>query len=154
MKTSFLKIFALVAIVTFSSCKDSAKEVETKAAEDAAVAEATAIRFKTDTHKSTITWKGFKPTGSHSGTITLREGIFMAKDDVIESGNFIIDMTSIAVTDIPVEEEGRLNDNPIRENFIERIFTYHRWQSLIKSGITAKSLLNFHTEHKLTCKIR
>lgn len=51
---------------------------------------------------------------------------------------------------MPIEEEGRLHDYGLRENFIERIFVYFRWQSLIKEGITAKSLLNFHSRHKLT----
>lgn len=51
---------------------------------------------------------------------------------------------------LPVEEEGRLNDNTLRENFIERIFVYHRWNKIVTNQLTAKSLLNFHTEHKLT----
>lgn len=51
---------------------------------------------------------------------------------------------------LPVEEEGRLNDNTLRENFIERIFVYHRWNKIVANQLTAKSLLNFHTEHKLT----
>ncbi len=51
---------------------------------------------------------------------------------------------------LPVEEEGRLNDFLLRENFIERVFVYHRWQTLLKDGVTAKKLLAFHTEHKLT----
>ena len=51
---------------------------------------------------------------------------------------------------LPIEEEGRLNDHKIRENFIERIFVYHRWNVLQAKGLTPKSLLNFHTEHKLT----
>ncbi|WP_111683495.1 YceI family protein [Winogradskyella tangerina] len=106
MKTSFLKIFALVAIVSFSSCNDKAKEAETTEAEEAAVAEASAVMFKADTEKSTIEWKGFKPTGSHNGTIGIAKGVVNVNDGTIESGNFIIDMSTIKVTDIPAEEEG------------------------------------------------
>ncbi|WP_299521349.1 YceI family protein [Winogradskyella sp.] len=106
MKTSFLKIFALVAFVAFSSCKDKAKEAETTEAEEAAVAEASAVTFNADTNKSTIEWKGFKPTGSHTGTISIAEGVVNVNDGAVESGNFVIDMSSIAVTDIPAEEEG------------------------------------------------
>ncbi|MEO1030608.1 MAG: YceI family protein [Bacteroidota bacterium] len=106
MKTSFLKIFALVAFVAFSSCKDKAKEVETTEAEEAAIAEVTALKFKADTEKSTIEWKGFKPTGSHTGTIAIAKGLINVNDGAVESGNFVIDMSSIKVTDIPVEEEG------------------------------------------------
>lgn len=106
MKTSFLKIFALVAIVAFSSCKEKAEEAETSAAEEAAVAEATAVTYKAVTDKSTIEWKGFKPTGSHNGTIAIAKGAVSVNDGNIESGKFVIDMASIAVTDIPVEDEG------------------------------------------------
>ena len=51
---------------------------------------------------------------------------------------------------LPVEEEGRLNDPQLRENFIERIFVYYRWQIQVKAKPSAKALLDFHTEHKLT----
>lgn len=50
---------------------------------------------------------------------------------------------------IPVEDEGRLNDPALKENFIERVFVYHRWQTLIHQGLTAKRLIDFHTQHKL-----
>jgi len=49
---------------------------------------------------------------------------------------------------LPVEEEGRLNDPVLRENFIVRVFTFRRWQQLVRRGITAKGLLEFHTRHK------
>lgn len=49
---------------------------------------------------------------------------------------------------LPVEEEGRLNDPALRESFIERVYTYHRWQLLIKSGISPHKLIKFHSDHK------
>ncbi len=50
---------------------------------------------------------------------------------------------------LPVEEEGRLSDPVLRENFIERVFTYRRWQDLEREGLTAARLVEFHTRHKL-----
>ena len=50
---------------------------------------------------------------------------------------------------LPVEEEGRLNDPILRENFVERIFIYRRWQDLNSDGITMARLVDFHTRHKL-----
>lgn len=49
---------------------------------------------------------------------------------------------------LPVEEEGRLHDAELRENFIERIFTLRRWREIrsMKSGRGA--LVDFHTRHK------
>lgn len=49
---------------------------------------------------------------------------------------------------IPVEEEGRLCDSALRENFIERVFCYRRWQDLVQSGVTRQALAQFHMIHK------
>lgn len=49
---------------------------------------------------------------------------------------------------IPVEDDGRLRDPGIRENFIERIFVYMRWINLLKNSPSVKKLIKFHSEHK------
>lgn len=49
---------------------------------------------------------------------------------------------------IPVEEEGRLCDPTLRENFIERVFCYRRWQDFVQSGVTRQAMVQFHTIHK------
>ncbi|HEY7159910.1 MAG TPA: DUF523 and DUF1722 domain-containing protein, partial [Acidobacteriota bacterium] len=51
--------------------------------------------------------------------------------------------------DLPMEEEGRLQDLKLRENFIERVFSYHRWLSFVNSHPRAGDLVNFHTRQKL-----
>ena len=50
---------------------------------------------------------------------------------------------------LPVEEEGRLNDPPLRENFVERVFAYRRLRSLFGRRWTLGDLVAFHTAHKL-----
>jgi uncharacterized protein YbgA (DUF1722 family)/uncharacterized protein YbbK (DUF523 family) len=50
---------------------------------------------------------------------------------------------------LPVEEEGRLNDPVLRENFVSRVFVYANWQWLRQQGMSRKALLDFHTGHKL-----
>jgi uncharacterized protein YbgA (DUF1722 family)/uncharacterized protein YbbK (DUF523 family) len=50
---------------------------------------------------------------------------------------------------IPVEEEGRLHDAGLKENFIESIFTFQRWRDLLQAGLTPAALVEFHTRHKL-----
>jgi uncharacterized protein YbgA (DUF1722 family) len=40
-------------------------------------------------------------------------------------------------------------DPVLRENFVERVFVYHRWQLLFADGLTPKALVEFHTRHKL-----
>ncbi|MHC1742051.1 MAG: YbgA family protein [Syntrophobacteraceae bacterium] len=50
---------------------------------------------------------------------------------------------------LPVEEDGRLHDPALRENFIERIFVYRRWRALVDDGKKIGPLVAFHTGHKL-----
>jgi uncharacterized protein YbgA (DUF1722 family)/uncharacterized protein YbbK (DUF523 family) len=50
---------------------------------------------------------------------------------------------------LPVIDDGRLHDPGLRENFIERVFIYKRWQEFIKKGGLVRDLVAFHTEHKL-----
>lgn len=50
---------------------------------------------------------------------------------------------------LPVEEEGRLGDPGLRENFIQRVYVLYRWKQLVAAGITAQSLTRFHARHKL-----
>lgn len=51
---------------------------------------------------------------------------------------------------LPVEEEGRLVDPQIRDNFVERVFAYRRLRDLFEGRWTAGALVAFHTAHKLT----
>ena len=54
-------------------------------------------------------------------------------------------------------EEGRLNDLPLRENFVERVLpvekrdrAYYRWTEMLEKEGTPGGLVKFHTAHKLT----
>lgn len=49
---------------------------------------------------------------------------------------------------LPVEEEGRLRDVKLRENFVARVYAYWRWRELLKSGLTLAKLQDFHARHK------
>jgi uncharacterized protein YbgA (DUF1722 family)/uncharacterized protein YbbK (DUF523 family) len=50
---------------------------------------------------------------------------------------------------IPVEDDGRLNDPAIRENFIERIFTLKRWRDTVARSPSLGNLVDFHSRNKL-----
>lgn len=50
---------------------------------------------------------------------------------------------------IPAEDEGRLNDAAIRENFFERVYAYRRWKQMLTQQNTALGLIEFHSRHKL-----
>ena len=96
MKKTIL-VFSLVFV--FLSCKeDKAKKVETHHAKPVAVVKNDGT-FKTV--ESQILWKGYKPTGSHHGSIDLKEGVLAVKDNQLVGGKFIIDMTTIKDLDMP-----------------------------------------------------
>ena len=50
---------------------------------------------------------------------------------------------------LPVEEEGRLGDAILRENFIQRVFAMHRWFKFVSKGLSISLLVDFHARHKL-----
>jgi uncharacterized protein YbgA (DUF1722 family) len=49
---------------------------------------------------------------------------------------------------LPVEEEGRLNDPVLRDNFLTRVFVFRRWQEFIGEGVSSRALITFHSDHK------
>jgi uncharacterized protein YbgA (DUF1722 family)/uncharacterized protein YbbK (DUF523 family) len=50
---------------------------------------------------------------------------------------------------LPVEDEGRLHDPKLRENFIECVFVFKRWRESLSRGKSRRGLIDFHTKHKL-----
>lgn len=63
------------------------------------------VNYKVNTNTSKINWKGFKPTGSHYGTIDLSNGNFILNGEKIVSGEFTINMNSIVDLDMPADNE-------------------------------------------------
>jgi uncharacterized protein YbgA (DUF1722 family)/uncharacterized protein YbbK (DUF523 family) len=50
---------------------------------------------------------------------------------------------------LPVEQDSRLHDPRIRENFIERVFAFQRWRRLLEERKSRGRIVDFHTRHKL-----
>lgn len=50
---------------------------------------------------------------------------------------------------LPVEDDGRLHDPGLRENFLERVFAYRRWADYLRKDGSYGGLVAFHTDHKL-----
>lgn len=63
-------------------------------------------------------------------------------------GAFSSEMMSLMPL-MPVTEVGRLNDSPIRENFISSVYAYFDWQTNVGEHLSAKALIDFHHRHKL-----
>jgi len=62
--------------------------------------------YTANTEASVLNWKGFKPTGTHNGTVAIKNGTFEVKEGKLVGGNFVFDLNAITVLDIPAEDEG------------------------------------------------
>ena len=112
MKIKFLSLFTMAVLFTaLVSCKNEAKN-ETEAADAEAAAEVSteAAKYMVDKNESEIAWEGEKPTGTHTGTVKLESGVIRLEDSVL-SGSFLIDMTSILVTDLEGDQKTSLEDH-------------------------------------------
>lgn len=91
-------INAFFTFIILFSCLTGTEEQKTSAYEKGI--------FKIDTDRSVVRWKGtkMKYTGSHEGTIRFRSGELEFNEHGLVSGEFVIDMKSIEVTDIPEHE--------------------------------------------------
>ncbi len=94
------KIMMAVAIIStvLFSCKGEKKE-KVVVKEEVKVEEATIVN-NVDLTTSVMTWKGTKPTGSHDGTVAFKSGGMVVEDNVLKSGEFVIDMNTIKNLDM------------------------------------------------------
>ncbi|MFT4566290.1 MAG: polyisoprenoid-binding protein YceI [Saprospiraceae bacterium] len=97
MKNLLILLLAL-GTVTMFSCKKASGE-EAKVSEAAAVATSVGQDIPVSLSSSVVNWEGAKPTGTHTGTISLSEGVVTLKDGEVAGGSFTLDMTSITNTD-------------------------------------------------------
>ena len=72
---------------------------------------------KVDVTKSSINWVGKKVTGSHEGTITLKEGALVFKGKKVVNGNFTVDMTTINTTDLSGKGKTNLDGHLKSDDF-------------------------------------
>ncbi|WP_306352231.1 YceI family protein [Flavobacterium sp. '19STA2R22 D10 B1'] len=105
---------------------------------------------KVDASKSKITWVGKKVTGSHEGTVNLKEGSLIFKKDVLAGGNFTIDMTTISSTDLTGEYKGKLDGHLKADDF----FGTDKFPTakLVFKKIATKSKGNYTVTADLTIK--
>lgn len=67
--------------------------------------------------ESTITWKGYKVAGSHTGTIDLKSGSLVFDGDKLVGGEFVADMTSISSTDLEGDYKNKLDGHLGSDDF-------------------------------------
>jgi len=70
-----------------------------------------------NTETSKVTWKAYKVTGSHTGTITLKSGVLEFEDGKLTGGEFTADMTTINTTDLEGGMKGKLDAHLFSDDF-------------------------------------
>lgn len=108
------------------------------------------VTLKVNTTQSTIGWTGKKVTGKHNGTINIKEGSVDISDGVLTGGSFVIDMTSIAVSDLTGNGKGKLEGHLKSDDFfgVESFPT----ASLVITEAIAKGNHNYDIKGNLTIK--
>lgn len=109
------KLFYLPIVLAlfFVSCKTENKKNENKDVTQNEIAEADSkassdqdgATHMVDAEKSQLLWKGFKPTGTHDGTINLKNGLVEYAEGTLKQASFEIDMNSIVCKDMPADDE-------------------------------------------------
>ena len=99
MKKSILKPVVVLAVAIASSAFVDTVSKEVKVEE------------------SEVTWKGYKVTGSHYGTVALQSGTLEFKGDVLTGGDFTVDMTTIGSTDLSGEYKDQLDGHLKSDDF-------------------------------------
>lgn len=69
------------------------------------------------TEQSKVTWKGYKVTGSHAGTIKLKEGFLLFDGNKLTGGEFVVDMPTLATTDDLGDMAGKLEGHLKSDDF-------------------------------------
>ncbi|MEX1383458.1 YceI family protein [Lutibacter sp.] len=103
MKKQILSI--LVLSVLFISCKEKAKEEKKEVEVKTEMQQIADANYMANTETSILNWKGFKPTGTHNGTVAIKNGTLEVKEGKLAGGNFVFDMNSITVLDLPADDE-------------------------------------------------
>ena len=104
MKNQIVKVATVLFLgLAVVSCKKAKNETEATAPEEVQQLAQAAERYVADAEGSTIAWKGFKPAGTHNGTIKVSEGYVAFEGDNLTGGNFVIDMNSIVNLDLEDE---------------------------------------------------
>ena len=127
-----LVVLALIATVTFAF---STLNKEKKA-------------IKTDDSK--VIWKGYKVTGSHEGTIGIESGELVFEEDKLVGGNFVIDMTSIVVTDLQGDYKGKLEGHLKSDDFFG--VANHPKASLVFTNVESSGKNAYSVTGDLTIK--
>jgi len=97
-----IKPIAMTAIIAFSAFSYATTEKEEK---------------RINIEASKVVWKGYKVTGSHEGTVAVKDGKLEFDGDALVGGSFAIDMTTIGSTDLQGDYKDKLDGHLRSDDF-------------------------------------
>ncbi len=102
------------------------------------------------TESSTVTWKGYKVTGSHTGTVNLQSGALEFDGDKLTGGEFIVDMASLVSTDLTGDYKGKLEGHLKSDDFFG--VANHPTAKLVFNKVKASGKNSYKVTGDLTIK--
>lgn len=105
-------------------------------------------RYKVDASASTVTWHATKVTGEHMGTVDLANGYFSVTDGNLTSANVIVDMQTIACTDLKGEWANKLLGHLNSDDFFN--VSEHKTSSFTLRNLTPLKDASAEVTHSVT----
>lgn len=103
-----------------------------------------------NTETSKVTWKAYKVTGSHTGTVDLQSGALMFDGDKLTGGEFVVDMPTLISTDLDGEYKGKLEGHLKSDDFFG--VATHPTSKLVFTNVTASGKNSYKVTGDLTIK--
>ncbi len=110
MKNISIIILCLSMLGFMSACKNS-KGPKAEVGEAAKVEQKSGQTLTVNTDASKIMWEGYKPGTTHTGTIDIQSGNVLVSNGKVVGGSFVIDMSSIVVTDLEGDMKANLENH-------------------------------------------
>lgn len=108
------------------------------------------VKREVNTSKSKVTWKAYKVTGSHTGTIELNSGVLVFDNDKLSGGEFVVNMGSLVSTDLEGEYKGKLEGHLKSDDFFG--VEQHPTSKLVLTNVTPNGKNSYEVEGDLTIK--
>ncbi|GMN05667.1 YceI family protein [Croceitalea sp. MTPC5] len=102
------------------------------------------------TDASSVTWKAYKVTGSHTGTINLKSGALMFDGDKLTGGEFVVDMTTINTTDLSGKSKSDLDGHLHSDDFFST--ASNPTSNLVFTNVKSSSKNSYEVTGDLTIK--
>lgn len=108
------------------------------------------VKTEVSTDKSTVTWKAYKVTGSHYGTVALQSGSLMFDNGQLTGGEFVVDMTTLTANDLEGEWKDKLVGHLKSEDFFS--VEKHQTSTLVFTEVKQTGKNSYKVTGNLTIK--